>query len=213
MKNSLFGIMPGNNAVFYRLFDQGADTTYEMASLLYQVVKSDAVASETININNISRLKEKSSSIKNQIYAIAGKALISPFGRDDMYGFITSLDSVADYIDVSARRLNMYRVEIKEPIRELSGIIMDMCSTISECVKHLHSLTNLEAINECCIKIKHLEHKADAVYRKAMATLVEEEQDPLEIIKYSDIYSVLEKVTDKGERVAEAVESIVVKNA
>lgn len=210
----LFGqMLSNNNKIFYNLFNQAADNAYEMASLLYQVVKAEHVSEENLNIKHIARLREKAMSLKTQVYATSGKAFISPFDRDDMYALVTAIDSVTHFIDISARRINIYNIRIKPEVKELAGIIVDCCNTTSKCVKSLNNLSQLDPINDCCRSIRHLEHRADDVYRMAMASLVEQETDSLEIIKYTDVYQVLERVTDKCEDVAGVIESIVIKNA
>ena len=214
MKTSLFGqLMPNKNKVFYDLFNHGANNSLEMAKLLYQTVSSENMHEEKMNFNQISRLKEKGGSMKHQMYAISGKAFVSPFTRDDMYALSSALNSVSDYIDIAARRLNFYNIIVNPPIKELAGIIVDCTGELAKCVEAMSDITQVDIITDHCIKIKQMEHYADQVYSKALGTLIAQETNPLEVMKYSEIFAVLEKATDKCEHVVNVIESIVIKNS
>lgn len=215
MKTTLFGqILPHHNQIFYNLFNHGATTAYEMASILYRVASiEDDIQEHKLDFNQIARLEDQSSSIKHQVYAVSGKAFISPFSRDDMYALASAINTVSDYIEISARRLNFYNIQPNAEIKELAGIIVDCCHIMVDCIKAMSDLAHVDKITEYCKRLKQAEHYADTVYRKAQAKLIEVEKEPLEVMKFSEIYSVLEKVTDKCEGVINVIESIIIKNS
>jgi uncharacterized protein Yka (UPF0111/DUF47 family) len=214
MKTSIFGqALPNNNQIFYGLFNQAASNSYDMAALLYQAAGSDDLQDQKMNFNHIGRLKEKANSIKHQVLVVSGKAFISPFSRDDMYALASSINAVSDFIDVAARRINFYNINVNSPIKELAGIIVDCCTLLTKCVEALNDLKNVDTITEYCTNIKQLEHYADQVHNKALAHLLDTETDALEIIKYSEILASLERATDKCEHVVNVIESIIIKNS
>ena len=63
------------------------------------------------------------------------------------------------------------------------------------------------------ISINALENEGDVLFRKSLATLFREESDPIEIIKWKDIYELLEDTIDSGEHLADTVEGIMAKYA
>ncbi|QQL49624.1 DUF47 domain-containing protein [Mucilaginibacter ginkgonis] len=214
MKTSLFGrIMPGNNKTFFNLFDDAAATALEMASLLYQSVSSANPQDLKMNFNVISRLKEKGNNIKREMYALSGQAFISPFSRDDMYALSSALNTLSDFIDIASRRVNFYNIVVTEPVKELAGLIVDCCSELTKLIVELQDISQSEVIEAHVENIKKLEHQADIVNNKAMSALIEKETDPLEIMKYSEIFSVLERATDKCELVVNVIETVIVKNS
>lgn len=214
MKTSLFGrFLPNNNQVFYNLFNNGAANSLDMAKLLYQTVSSENMHDEKMNFNQISRLKEKGGSMKHQMYAVSGKAFVSPFTRDDMYALSSALNAVSDYIDIAARRLNFYNIIVNPPIKELAGLIVDCTGELVKCIEAMDDITQVDIITGHCTRIKQMEHYADQVYTKALAALIGKETNPLEVMKYSEIFAVLEKATDKCEHVVNVIESIVIKNS
>ena len=58
-----------------------------------------------------------------------------------------------------------------------------------------------------------LENEGDQLARGAIASLFANGQDPIEIIKWKEIYALLESTIDKCEDVANIIERIVVKHA
>ncbi|WP_158824777.1 DUF47 domain-containing protein [Mucilaginibacter lacusdianchii] len=215
MKTSFFGqMLPDNNHVFYGLFNRASAISANMAKLLYEAVSQNAIHGQTTHFGQISRLKIEATELKRQVYAVSGKALISPFERNDMYALVTALVNVADYIDISARRINLYTIDvITAPIKELCSLIVQASVQLEKCVHALSNIRHPEPITESCNQIKQLEHYADTVHGKAVAALNAEETDIFQLIKYGEIYAALERTTDKFEHVAYVVESILVKNS
>ena len=68
-------------------------------------------------------------------------------------------------------------------------------------------------MKEHYIKIHSLENDADEEYYKAIDELFHFYKNPIDIIKYKEIYELLEGITDKCEDAINVVESIVVKHA
>jgi hypothetical protein len=54
---------------------------------------------------------------------------------------------------------------------------------------------------------------ADDVSREAIAGLFDSDHDPIEVIKWKEIYETMETATDRCEDVANIVESVALKNA
>ena len=55
-------------------------------------------------------------------------------------------------------------------------------------------------------KVHDLEHQADTLSRAAVARLFRDGSDPLEVIKWRDLYRELENAIDAAEDAAEAIE-------
>jgi len=69
------------------------------------------------------------------------------------------------------------------------------------------------AIRESCVAINRLENQGDKVNRAAMAKLFQMHDQPIEALKWREVYYNVETAIDKCEDVADAVEAIVLKNA
>jgi uncharacterized protein Yka (UPF0111/DUF47 family) len=63
-----------------------------------------------------------------------------------------------------------------------------------------------------CIEINRLENLGDRIAREAVANLFKGDPNPLEVMKWRDIYENLETATDMCEHVAGIIEGIVLKH-
>src|SRR6266853_1517481 len=78
----------------------------------------------------------------------------------------------------------------------------------------IHQLASyLDDVMKYCIEAKKLEEEGDAIYQQALGLLFETERDPLEVIKWKEIYDTLERTLDESEDVANVLESITLKHA
>jgi uncharacterized protein Yka (UPF0111/DUF47 family) len=73
-------------------------------------------------------------------------------------------------------------------------------------------LSKPNGINEHFVEIHRLENVADDVYFRSIGKLFTETSDPMAVIKYKELYEILEAATDRAESVANIIESIVLKH-
>lgn len=169
---------------------------------------SDPVGSQ----KQIKDTEHRGDSQTHLIIKTLNKTFITPLDREDIYSLASKLDDIIDLIDASAQRLVMYKVEKPTPqAQQLAFIILKCCQTVERALKHLGG--KFDDINECCVEINALENEADRVCREAISKLFAEEKDPINLLKWKEIYETLEKATDKCEDAANILESVVVKNA
>jgi uncharacterized protein Yka (UPF0111/DUF47 family) len=203
---------PNANDLFYNHFNEATDNVNVMAGLLFEAITTED--DQKPQYNQINRLRAKSQEITREVFADSGKAFISPFERSDMCDLVKAIDTVAGYINISSRRINLYQPSnITPPIKELAGLIVEICAELEKCVRAISNLKDAQAIADSVNAIKALEHYADKVYNKAVAALLVEEPNAIELIKFNEILLALETTTDKCEQVTDVIESIVVKNS
>ncbi len=86
------------------------------------------------------------------------------------------------------------------------------CELIAKAVKKLEE-KKFSFVQECCVEINSLENKTDRAFRDALVKLFDEEKDPIQIIKWKEVYELLEDSVDACEDVANILEAIVLKYA
>ncbi|NJM52675.1 MAG: DUF47 family protein, partial [Blastocatellia bacterium] len=67
-------------------------------------------------------------------------------------------------------------------------------------------------LNQHIVEIHRLENEADDVYFRAIGELFHNSTDPIELIKWKELYEILENGTDRCESVANIIESIMLKH-
>jgi uncharacterized protein Yka (UPF0111/DUF47 family) len=76
----------------------------------------------------------------------------------------------------------------------------------------LTNLSDAKPLLDLCISINKHEHDADEMYRRALARLFNNDNNPLEVMKWRDILDALETATDRAEDVANIIEGIVLEH-
>ena len=59
-----------------------------------------------------------------------------------------------------------------------------------------------------CTEINRLENAGDRILRRAVAQLFQDNSDPIEVIKWKEIYDNLENAIDRCEDVANIIEGV-----
>jgi len=205
----MFGLIPKDEK-FFAMFKEMTHNIIVGAELLKDMIDNfeDPVGSQ----RRIKEVEHKGDNITHEIIKKLNKSFITPSDREDIYSLASKLDDILDLIDASAQRFVMYNVEKPTPeAQQLVFIIFKCCQTVAKAVSLLGG--KLEPLMEYCVEVNALENEADRVCREAISRLFDEEKDPIQLIKWKEIYETLEKCTDKAEDAANILESVVVKNA
>ena len=75
------------------------------------------------------------------------------------------------------------------------------------------SIRQPKLVSEQATHIKKLEEEADAIYHEAVGALFAGHPDPLDVLKWKEMYDTLERATDSCMGVAQVLQSISLKNA
>jgi hypothetical protein len=96
---------------------------------------------------------------------------------------------------------------------ELGRLIVAGAEEIKPLIHALRNMNDGTAISRRVQYCNDLENQADAVFHAALAEIFENPKDPIELIKWKEILSLLEDATDRIELVSKVVSSTVMRNA
>lgn len=197
---------------FFDMFENGSRTVLEGARLL-----SDLITNYTNIIEKSKRIKEvehEGDKITHDTVTKLNNTFITPFDREDIYSLICKMDDVLDFVDAVSSRMILYKV--KSPTNEARALMEVLLKSVEEMDKAIRELRNIkkpEAILKYCIEINTLENKGDVILRDAVAKLFDDGTNPIDVIKWKEIYENLETAIDRCEDVANVIEGAVLKNA
>jgi predicted phosphate transport protein (TIGR00153 family) len=199
-----FRVIP-RDIKFVDLFIRSGQNLAEAASKLKDLVDSfDRLAERIAEIQALEKVGDK---LDDEIGMRLEQAFVAPFDREDIHDLTVKLDDCVDFIQAAAESLVIY--DVKQPTdeaRQLADILARQADQLSAALAKLERMKdlgpNLELVHD-------LEHEADGVSRAAIARLFRERLDPLEVIKWREIYLVLENAIDAGEDAAESIERMV----
>jgi uncharacterized protein Yka (UPF0111/DUF47 family) len=190
------------------LHGDGAPDPRERADL-HTFFRGEAPVSAVAD--KIKRLEHECDEISHEILRSIDRTFITPIDREDIHQLAVRLDDVIDLIDGGVRRLQNFRItEPTPPSRSLSQVIV---RAIQEMVEAVGALRGQKGVVEHCIRIKEYENEGDVAYQEAVASLFRERVDPIEVIKWKDVYENMEGCIDYWEAVAHVLESVVLKHS
>ncbi|MCM2324245.1 MAG: DUF47 family protein [Oligoflexia bacterium] len=197
---------------FFELFRHSADLMVEGALALRDLF-SDLEHAE-MHSRRLKDIEHKADEVTHRTIELLHKTFITPLDREDIHLLITKMDDILDFFEAAAQRIFLYDVKTPPPnARELAEICVKAAEAIKRAVDLLEDLKERELILKQCIEINRLENEADYMFRLSLAKLFREEPDTRQLIKYKEIYEILETATDRAEDVANIIEGIVLEYA
>jgi hypothetical protein len=104
----------------------------------------------------------------------------------------------------------LYRIEQPtETARELGRIIEQITQELRRTLPLLRSKNDGDRILASAVEINRLENLADDAARRGLNELFDHPDDVLHVVKWRELYEVLEGATDRGEDVADVLEGVV----
>jgi len=205
----MFNLIP-KEVRFFDYFEQQSQQIIKAGTLLSELVHNFADA--RAKAFAIKEVEHAGDQITHEMFRHLNTTFITPIDREDIHDLATRLDDVLDFIEAVAERLVVYR--IKEPTsacRALAELIVAQIAAMDRCIRCLRTMD--PGFHEHAVEVNRLENRADSLLRETLAAMFEEQPDPIEVIKWKEIYETLEAVTDRCEDVANVIEGIILKMA
>jgi predicted phosphate transport protein (TIGR00153 family) len=194
---------------FFDLFKQSAQNALEGARALKEMLERYDNPQESWK--KLKDLEHEGDRITHRTIRSLNQTFLTPIDAEDIHALTTALDNVMDAIEAAASRMVLFRIDKPTPeAKELCDAIVNATEQLVKAVSHM---PRLDDIDEYCIEINRLENAADDIYRKAIGHLFENGSTPMDVVKWLDIYDILESATDRCEDVANTLETIGLKNS
>ena len=169
-------------------------------------------------IQNFDHLADKRDKLKNiehhgdeivhSIYDRLVKTFITPIDREDISKLASLYDDVLDYIYAAVNRLFLYEVDSPtEPMRRFADLVLKSVREIDFAFASIQKIKASE-IETRCNEVDTLENEADVVLNESVAALFKT-NDAISIIKFKEVYELMETITDKCEDVVQVIRDII----
>jgi predicted phosphate transport protein (TIGR00153 family) len=194
---------------FFDMFIEDAANVVGAARLLEAMLRSYDVVER--RAGEIRDAEHRGDEISHTIGHKLEATFVTPFDREEIYALISGLDDVLDLIEEVADTFILYQVDAPTSVAiDQASIVVRQCEQIHQALQHLKGFKNLEPY---WIEVHRLENEGDQLARKAIADLFSGGGDALSVIKWKEIYGLLEATIDKCEDVANIIERITIKHA
>jgi predicted phosphate transport protein (TIGR00153 family) len=213
MFNLFKKIMPREER-FFDLFEKHAACLTAGSLTLRKLL--DGGPDIAMNCKILMGQEEQADAIGHEVLQAIRRTFITPFDRGDIQGLITAMDDAIDQMNKTAKAVLLFDVRKFTPEMRLMGDQIVQAATLTaEAIPLLRRMNpNSNRLIVLTTKIAELEEASDHVHDDGLRTLLgaEGRKDPMAFIIGSEIYSHLEKVSDRFEDVANTVSGIVIEH-
>jgi uncharacterized protein Yka (UPF0111/DUF47 family) len=192
---------------FYELFkQQGALVSETLTELSQSLLQGHSGHSR------LRDLEHRCDEVTQELYNLTNRTFVTPMEPEDILLLAHALDEVVDLAEEVADKIELYRI----------ATITDSAKDFGEClaraglelVKAVNLLENFTGLDPVLKEIHRLENAGDQITRVALQKLFAgDHQMPGDLIKWKDLYALLESTLDECESVAEIIETIAIKSA
>jgi predicted phosphate transport protein (TIGR00153 family) len=197
------------DSTFFDLFIEAGKNTVQAAGLLDRMMASwpddSGLSKEILDA------EQEGDRITHDIIKRLNSTFVTPIDREDIYGLATQMDDIVDYTEEAADLLGLYKIEAPmTQAQALTKVLVQACEQLAQGLEHLREFKDLDRY---WIEIHRLENDGDRISRDAVASLFSNGIDPMVVIRWKDMFAVLENAIDATETAAQILEGIVIKNS
>ena len=204
-----FSFLP-KEKIFYALLEKLALKAEEAVKLFKVLV--DSWKGSHPAIQGLIDLEHECDQIVHEIMVKLNKTFVTPIDREDIHLLAKNIDDLVDIVHALSKRMVLFHIqEIKPSLKEMTAILEKAASTLVNAIKKIRDLENSQELFDDCIQIHTFENQGDRAYEMALAQLFQDSPDPLEVIKWKDIYDFIEQAIDKCEDISDILWGIGVK--
>ena len=201
---------------FHELFSEDTRNLVAAAGLFIEIAQSSSLAEREVLGAQLKEIEHEGDRITRSIFDALNSTFITPFDREDIRALTTDLDDILDYLEgdgplpgpLRPRRVARGAAQVRpDPVARWSQEIDRLTALIWD-------LGNEPQIQEGIVRISDLENEADRLYNPVIADLFRANgRDPIEILKWKEIYQGLEDACDQCKNYTHVIGNIVVKNS
>ena len=194
---------------FFDLFIEAGENTVQASHLLDQMMATWPDSGD--RPKQVIDAEHEGDRITHDIIQRLNSTFVTPIDREDIYALATQVDDIVDFTEEAADFLGLYKIEAPmAQAQALTKVLVAACEQLSAGLEHLRDFRDLD---KYWIEIHRLENEGDRISRDAVASLFSNGIDPMVVIRWKDMFAVLENAIDATETAAQTLEGIVIKNS
>ena len=206
----MFNLLP-KDTVFFDLFEDLSRHVVSVSEHLRRMALEYPQAGTHIQL--IRQEEHDADDLAHAALDRLDRTFITPFDREDIHMLVGGLDDIVDTVDALAKRFPLYHVQSMEvAFQKQTDTLVQAAIVLSEAVHRLRKSRKLSELSEKLIEIHRLENVGDDQNHAAMTHHFSGAMDPLTVMKWKELYDLIEAAIDGCEDVGNTLERIVLKN-
>jgi len=203
-----FSLLP-RDQTFFDLFIEAGQNAVRAAKLLDEMMQTWP-ESQSLS-REIVIAEQEGDRITHDIVRRLNTTFVTPIDREDIYALATRMDDIVDFTEEAADFLGLYKIEA--PMEQATALTKVLVASCEQLAMGLEKLPSFKDLDKYWIEIHRLENDGDRISRDAVASLFSNGIDPMVVIRWKDMFAVLEEAIDATETAAQILEGIVIKNS
>ncbi len=156
-------------------------------------------------------LEHKCDDATHQIHNLVNNTFVTPLDQEDILLLTSSLDDIVDLAEETGDKLDLYGITtITAPAKQMGEYLAKAGVERASALDQLEGFVGLKPHRA---EIHRLEQEGDRMTRVAIGELFSTVQEAAELLKWKDIYDLLEETMDACETAANVLDTIAIKNA
>jgi uncharacterized protein len=197
---------------FFDYFQAATSNLLEAARLLQKLLDDYHDVEEVVA--QLTELEHRGDFIVHEVTSLLPRTLITPFDGQDIQRLIDAVDDALDTIHAAGVRLSIYQItEVRKPAKRLARLIVEGAGELDEAIKNLHDKKLYPQTKDRIVQINTIENTGDRVLEEGLRTLVERRDDTFDLIRWKEIYELLEQATDRLEDAGDVIQRVMISNA
>jgi predicted phosphate transport protein (TIGR00153 family) len=200
---------------FHTLLARDTANLEKAVKLFAEIARTSNFEERRAKVLELKSVEHDGDLITREVFDALNQSFITPFDRDDIQSIAIDLDDILDYLEGAAQYLVLFELhDSPDELRQFADILVAMIQQIDSATGLMWDLANEKQIREIVVRVSELENQADLLHNTVVADLFKSTgRNPLEIMKWREVYSSLEEAADACRDFSNIVANVVVKYA
>jgi predicted phosphate transport protein (TIGR00153 family) len=200
-------------------FDRAAQNAVRSAELLADLACLGEYRTSEL-VTAIITAEHEGDRLSRETFDRLARSRFSPTDREDIYDLVSRIDDVVDMIDAVGQRMVFYKIPKAENdfVRQCE-VLVKATRFAAGAVSRIRNIADSRrpGIDTILAQLKKATHDAeeegDAIHHRVLTQLFDGRLDAFAVIKWKELYGLVERAIDKCDDVTCVVNRIVAKNA
>jgi predicted phosphate transport protein (TIGR00153 family) len=199
-------LIPQGGRRFYDLFRKQGELVSETLSEL-----SKSLLEGKSRHARLRDLEHECDEATHQIHNLVNNTFVTPIDQEDILLLASSLDDIVDLAEETGDKIDLYQIQAISDAAKAMGEHLAKAGV--EIGRALERLEGFKELKPHRLEIHRLENEGDRITREAIGDLFSTVSEASELVKWKDVYDLLEATMDACEHAANVMETISIKNA
>jgi uncharacterized protein len=157
----------------------------------------------------IKEAEHQGDDVEHRVIDELHKTFITPIDREDIHSITIHIDNALDILNSISQKFEIYQIRtVPANVCKFADVIVEMATELRFLMKALADKGDIMVHVE---KLHALENTADHLFHWSIAELFDGSHNPIDIIKFKEVYEHLENCTDAMDYIGKLVRGIKVK--